>query len=472
MPSPSACPSIVTRFAPSPTGFLHIGGARTALYNWLLARGSGGKFLLRIEDTDQERSSDAAVSAILEGLTWLGLDWDGAVVSQADRAARHAEIARLLIEKGHAYHCYASPKENATARDQARAAGTQFLGDLWRNRDSGEAPAGRHPVVRFKMPRSGETSINDAVQGSVTVSNTVLDDLVILRADGSPTYMLSVVVDDHDMGITHVVRGDDHLNNSFKQVQIYQAMGWPLPVFGHIPLIHGADGKKLSKRHGALGIDAYRDKGYLAKAVNTYLLRLGWSKGDTEIITKEQAALLFNLEDVNKGAARFDFDKLDHINGNYLRQEKATVLFDMIRSDIEKIIDRDITSVEQARILQALPSVAERAKRLGDLVIPLGLCCDRGPLDIDQKIVEKLPDTAADLVENVAKDLDTLKDYDADNIKNIFVNIAQSKGIKVGQIMQPVRAAITGGHPYGDLIQLMIVLGKSETISRLKGARF
>ncbi len=312
--------SVTVRFAPSPTGFLHIGGARTALFNWLFARHHGGRFRLRIEDTDRARSTPEAVAAIVDGLAWLGLDWDGDIVHQSQRAARHAEIAQHLLAAGRAYHCYCTPAELDAMRERARAEKRSVRYDgTWRDRDPAEAPPGVPPVIRLKAPQAGVTTIHDRVQGDVTIANAELDDLIILRADGSPTYNHSVVVDDHDMGITHVIRGDDHLNNAFRQTQIYRALDWPAPEFAHLPLIHGPDGAKLSKRHGALGVEAYREMGYLPEALRNYLLRLGWSHGDDEIISTEEAVRWFDLDAVGRAPARLDFAKLDNLNGHYIR---------------------------------------------------------------------------------------------------------------------------------------------------------
>src|SRR5437588_1751628 len=313
--------TVVTRFAPSPTGFLHIGGARTALFNWLYARGRGGKMLLRIEDTDRERSTEAAIAAILDGLSWLGLDWDGEAISQFSRAARHREVAEQLLAADKAYYCYASAEELAEMREQARREGRAKLYDgRWRDRDPAEAPPGVKPVIRLKAPLSGETVVEDQVQGRVAWQNENLDDLVLLRSDGTPTYMLAVVVDDHDTGVTHIIRGDDHLTNAARQTQIYDALGWSVPVMAHIPLIHGPDGSKLSKRHGALGVDAYRAMGYLPAAMRNYLVRLGWSHGNQEIFSTEEMTAAFDLPQIGRSPARFDFAKLENLNGHYIRQ--------------------------------------------------------------------------------------------------------------------------------------------------------
>ncbi len=331
---------VVTRFAPSPTGFLHIGSTRTALFNWLYAKHHNGKFLLRIEDTDRKRSTEEAVDAIYGGMKWLGLDWDEEAISQFSRRQRHTEIAQQLLDDGQAYYCYCSPDELAEMREQARAAGSTRLYDgTWRDRDPGDGPAGIDPVVRLKAPLDGETTLNDQIQGAVTVANGQLDDMILLRADGTPTYMLAVVVDDHDMLISHVIRGDDHLTNTFRQIQIYRALGWKLPTFAHMPLLHGSDGTKLSKRHGALGVEAYRDMGFLPEALNNYLLRLGWSHGDDEIISREQAIKWFDLDAIGKGPARFDMDKLTSLNSHYISQAEDGRLVQLILPLISENLD-------------------------------------------------------------------------------------------------------------------------------------
>ena len=355
--------TVVTRFAPSPTGFLHIGGARTALFNWLYARGRGGRMLLRIEDTDRERSTQAAIDAILDGLAWLGITWDGDTVYQFTRAARHREIAEELLAKGLAYRCYASPEELAQMREEARRKGSSKLYDgRWRDRDPSEAPPGVKPVIRLKAPPSGETVVEDQVQGRVVWQNDNLDDFVLLRSDGAPTYMLAVVVDDHDMGVTHIIRGDDHLTNAARQKQIYDALGWSVPVMAHIPLIHGPDGSKLSKRHGALGVDAYRAMGYLPAALRNYLVRLGWSHGDQEIFSTEEMIAAFDLPQIGRSPARFDFAKLESVNGHYMRHASDAELIAAIESLLPHIADGSgiagrLTPELRARLLAAMPGL-------------------------------------------------------------------------------------------------------------------
>src|SRR5690606_25738098 len=363
---------VVTRFAPSPTGYLHIGGARTALFNWAFARHTGGKMLLRIEDTDRERSTEGAVQAIFDGLKWLGLDWDGEPYMQFSRAARHAEVANELLARGQAYHCYCSPEELAEMRETARANGQppRYNG-YWRDRDPSEAPAGVAPVIRIKAPLSGEIRVQDHVQGEVVFRTENLDDFIILRSDGTPTYMLAVVVDDHDMGVTHIIRGDDHLTNAARQIVIYNAMGWYVPEMSHIPLIHGPDGAKLSKRHGALGVEAYRQMGYLPEALRNYLARLGWSHGDDEIFSTDQMVEWFTLDGLNKGAARFDFVKLENINGHYIREAAPTYLYDVMlatAAELGRQADADGLAANRDTVLTALPELQPRAKTVLELI--------------------------------------------------------------------------------------------------------
>ncbi len=458
---------IITRFAPSPTGFLHIGGARTALFNWLFARHYGGKFLLRIEDTDRERSTDAAIDAIMDGMNWLGLDHDGDAISQYARADRHREVAHQLLAEGHAYKCYATPEELAALREETRANGMPMRGDIWRNKDASEAPKGVSPAIRLRMPRVGETTINDLVQGDVTVKNSELDDMVLLRADGSPTYMLAVVVDDHDMEISHIIRGNDHLNNAFRQYQLYALMNWNTPKFAHIPLIHGADGKKLSKRHGALGVDAYRDMGYLPEALRNYLVRLGWSHGDDEYISTKKAIEWFNLESVVKSPARFDFDKLDNLNGEYIRRSDTQYLFDLIQSKVEEKIGHTIAVQERAWLLSAIPSLKERAKRIPELIESALIFTDCQPMTYTDKAAEMLNSDTIDLLSTVSDDITALDIWQEEEIKLCIKTFCDKEGLKMGKVMQPIRAALTGGRPSGDLVEIMLILGKAETIERL-----
>src|SRR6516164_5692010 len=389
----------VVRFAPSPTGFLHIGSARTALFNWLFARHHGGIFRLRIEDTDRTRSTPEAVAAIIDGLDWLGLPWNGDIVYQSARAERHAEIARQLLAAGRAYYCYCTPAELEAMRERARAEKRSVRYDgTWRGRDPSEAPPGVPPAIRLKAPHQGSTTIGDRVQGEVTVANTELDDLIILRADGTPTYNLSVVVDDHDMAITHVIRGDDHRNNAFRQKQIYDALDWPVPEFAHLPLIHGPDGAKLSKRHGALAIDAYREMGYLPAALRNYLLRLGWSHGDDEIISTEQAIAWFDLDAVGRAPARFDFAKPDNLNGHYIRIALDAQLSDLVARRLEEILGEPIADVGRARLLRAMPELKLRPKTLGELATNALFLVKPRPIHPDKRALGLLTFSARELL--------------------------------------------------------------------------
>ena len=459
-------PNVVTRFAPSPTGFLHIGGARTALYNWLFARHHGGKFLLRIEDTDRKRSTDAAIDAILHGMKWLGLDWDGDAISQFARAERHREVALEMLARGKAYRCYASPEELTEAREAARAAGVNFRGDLWRDRE--DAPANQPYSIRIKMPREGDVTLNDDVQGAVTVKNAELDDMIILRSDGTPTYMLAVVVDDHDMGVTHIIRGDDHLNNAFRQYQIYAAMDWALPSFAHIPLIHGPDGKKLSKRHGALGVEAYEEMGFLPEAMRNYLLRLGWSHGDDEIIPTEQAIEWFTLATVGRGPARFDFDKLDSLNSHYIRATESEKLLSIIQSELENSVGHKLDETEAARIVRGLPALAERAKRLPELVESASLFCNTRPLVLTESAANQVTGDAVAVLGSAANALEAITEWTAPVIKAAITSFAEAEDLKLGKVMQPIRAAVTGGKQSGDLVETLEILGQGEVIGRLR----
>src|SRR6266849_2313666 len=403
--------TIVTRFAPSPTGFLHIGGARTALFNWLYARGRGGKMLLRIEDTDRARSTDPAIGAILDGLSWLGLDWDGETVYQFSRSVRHREAVEALLAAGLAYRCYASPEELAEMREKARGEGRSKLYDgRWRDRDPSAAPPGLKPVIRLKAPLTGETAIEDQVQRRVIWQNENLDDLVLLRSDGTPTYMLAVVVDDHDMGVTHIIRGDDHLTNAARQSQIYDALGWGVPIMAHIPLIHGPDGSKLSKRHGALGIDAYRAMGYLPEALRNYLVRLGWSHGDQEIFSTQEMVEAFDLPQIGRGPARFDFAKLESINGHYIRHSRDTDLVAAIERLLPHIANgaelaAKFTSDLKAKFCAAMPGLKERAKNLVELIDSGQFLYAERPIAIDQKAKPLLGPQACAIIGELLPDL-------------------------------------------------------------------
>lgn len=466
--------SVVTRFAPSPTGFLHIGGARTALFNWLYAKHTGGKMLLRIEDTDRERSSEAAVTAILDGLKWLGLDWDGDAVSQFGRVPRHREVAEELVAKGKAYYCYASQVELEEMREKARAEGRPPRYDgRWRDRDPKEAPAGVKPVIRIKAPQEGETVVRDQVQGDVRFPNKDLDDFIILRSDGNPTYMHAVVVDDHDMGVTHIIRGDDHLTNAARQTVIYDAMGWVVPVMGHIPLIHGADGAKLSKRHGALGVEAYRAMGYLPAALRNYLVRLGWSHGDDEIMSDEQMIQWFEISDINRGASRFDFQKLEAINGHYMRisndADLVKAMIDILPEieDGAEIIER-LNDTTQKQLLAAMPGLKERAKTLVELADSAKYLFVERPLPLDEKAASLLNDEGRAVLSGILPDLAAVTDWTAEALDAAVRIHAEKTGLKLGKIAQPLRAALTGRATSPGVFDVLAVLGKDESLGRIE----
>jgi glutamyl-tRNA synthetase len=466
--------TIVTRFAPSPTGFLHIGGARTALFNWLYARGRGGKMLLRIEDTDRERSTSAAIDAILDGLSWLGLDWDGETVYQFSRSARHREVVEELLAAGLAYRCYASPDELKDMREKARGEGRSKLYDgRWRDRDPSEAPPGVKPVIRLKAPLTGETAIEDKVQGRVVWQNENLDDLVLLRSDGTPTYMLAVVVDDHDMGITHVIRGDDHLTNAARQTQIYNALGWNVPAMAHIPLIHGPDGSKLSKRHGALGVDAYRAMGYLPAAMRNYLVRLGWSHGDQEIFSTEEMVAAFDLPQIGRSPARFDFAKLESLNGHYMRQTADADLLHEVERVLPHIaggaeLAAKLTPETRAKLLAAMAGLKERAKTLVELVDGARFIVADRPLALDEKAKGLLTTEARHLLGGVSEDLGAIEPWSAETTEQAVRAFAERKGIKLGSVAQPLRAALTGRTTSPPIFDVLAVLGKAESLGRLQ----
>jgi len=459
---------VVTRFAPSPTGFLHIGGARTALFNWLFAQHHGGVFRLRIEDTDRKRSTPEAIAAILDGLTWLGLRWDDEVVYQYARAARHAQAARRLLAEGRAYPCYCSPEELEEMRKRARAEGrTKLYDGRWRDRDPSEAPAGVAPVIRFKAPQEGETAINDLVQGRVTVANAQLDDMVLLRADGSPTYMLSVVIDDYDMTITHVIRGDDHLTNAFRQTQLFRALGWEPPAFAHIPLIHGPDGAKLSKRHGALGVEAYREMGYLPEAMRNYLLRLGWAHGDEETISTDQAIAWFDLDGVGRSPARFDFAKLDNLNGHYIRERDDASLAAEVAPRLEALLGRPLDAAARRRLEAGMPGLKPRAKTLVDLAENARFYVAPRPLEVTPEAEKLLSDEARQRLARLAPRLRALPDWDEAVLEAAVRGFAEDEGGKLGQVAQPLRAALSGSKTSPGIFEIMVVLGREETLERI-----
>jgi glutamyl-tRNA synthetase len=463
---------IVTRFAPSPTGFLHIGGARTALFNWLYARRHGGKMLLRIEDTDRVRSTKEAIDAILDGLNWLGIIWDGDTIYQFARAARHREVAEEMLAAGKAYRCYASPEELQEMRDAARKeARSRVYDGRWRDRDPSEAPAGVKPVIRLKAPLQGETVIEDKVQGRVAWQNKDLDDFVLLRSDGNPTYMLSVVVDDHDMGVTHIIRGDDHLINGARQKQIYEALGWSVPVMAHIPLIHGPDGAKLSKRHGALGVEAYRAMGYLPAALRNYLVRLGWSHGDQEIFSTEDMVKLFDLGHVGRAPSRFDFAKLENMNGQYIRATPDAELYDALLGFVKELPDGEFFASRmpprKAQVLMALPEVKQRAKTLIEIADGLRFLLNERPLQLDDKAKAILTPEAKGLLKKALVEIKSAE-WNAARLDEAVRELAARENLKLAALAQPLRAALTGRSTSPGVFEVMMILGRDESLARLQ----
>jgi glutamyl-tRNA synthetase len=462
--------TIRTRFAPSPTGLLHIGGARTALFNYLFARHHGGQFLLRIEDTDRERNSQHAVDIILDGLAWLDLIPDEPPLFQSTRAPRHAEIAMALLQNGHAYRCYATADELRAMRERATAEGRPPRYDgTWRDRDPADAPEGAKPAIRLKVPKDGETIVHDLVQGTVRVANAELDDMIILRSDGSPTYLHAVVVDDHDMAITHVIRGDDHLTNTFRQVQIYNAMGWPTPHFAHVPLIHGADGAKLSKRHGAVSALEFQAQGFLPEAVCNYLLRLGWGHGDAEILSRDEAIRLFDLDGVGRAASRMDYAKLTHLNGVWLRQAEDARL---TRDVIQRLNGQDgitIDAVTEHRILTLMPGLKERAKTLVELAASAAFLARHVPLPFEPKAQSALTDEARSILRDVTDAL-SATDFSQTELDAALRAYAERTGRKLGQIAQPLRAALTGSMTSPGIDATLAALGRDEALARIKAA--
>ncbi|HEX8223541.1 MAG TPA: glutamate--tRNA ligase [Allosphingosinicella sp.] len=459
---------VVTRFAPSPTGFLHIGGARTALFNWLYARHHGGRFLLRIEDTDKARSTQPAIDAIIEGMRWLGLDWDGHEYYQSQFWARHAEVANEMLARGHAYRCYMSPEELSAGRERAQAERRPYrVESPWRD-CTPDAPAPDSPfVVRLKAPREGETAIDDAVQGRVVVQNAELDDMVLLRSDGSPTYMLAVVVDDHDMGVTHVIRGDDHLNNAFRQLCIIRAMGWPEPVYAHVPLIHGQDGAKMSKRHGSTGVMDYEALGFLPEALANYLLRLGWGHGDEEIISPRQAIEWFDLAGVGKSPSRFDLKKLENLNGHYIREADDGRLAGLIAGRIAGLIGRDLATAEIELLVRAMPELKPRAKNLNELAENSTFLFQTRPLDFDEKAAQLLTGDAPRLLARAWSALNALDEWSAPATEAAVRSTAESAGVKLGQVAQPLRAALTGRATSPGIFDVLVLLGRDESLARI-----
>jgi glutamyl-tRNA synthetase len=451
----------VTRFAPSPTGFLHIGNARTGLFSWLYARHHGGKALLRVEDTDKARSTQEAIDVILDGLTWLGLDWDENVHFQSEFEARHAEVAHQLIERGAAYRCYLTPEELKARREQAQAERRPFrLESEWRDRTE-PGPEGVPSVIRLKAPREGETAIDDLVQGRVAVANAELDDFVLLRSDGSPTYMLAVVVDDHDMGVTHIIRGDDHLNNAFRQLAIVRAMGWPEPTYAHIPLIHGPDGAKLSKRHGALGVHDYREMGFLPEALFNYLLRLGWGHGDDEIISKEQAIAWFDLPQVGKSPSRFDIKKLESLNGHYIREADDARLAGLVAERLQ------LDGKEMALLVRAMPELKARAHDLNQLAEGARFLFATRPLEIDEQAAALLTPDSRALLGTAHAALGKVSAWEHDPLEEAVRRVADEAGVKLGKLAQPLRAALTGATTSPGIFDVLLLLGQGESLGRI-----
>ncbi len=465
---------IVTRFAPSPTGFLHIGGARTALFNWLYARRFGGTFLLRIEDTDRERSTQAAVDAILDGLDWLGLHWDGEAMSQFGRAWRHREVVDQMLASGAAYRCYASAEELEDMRRKARAEGRPMRYDgRWRDRDPSEAAPDVAPVIRLRARQEGETVVDDKVQGKVVFANKDLDDLVLLRSDGNPTYMLAVVVDDHDMGVTHVIRGDDHLTNAARQTQIYQALGWNVPVWAHVPLIHGPDGAKLSKRHGALGVEAYRAMGYLPAAVRNYLARLGWSHGDKEFFAADELIAAFDLPAIGRSPSRFDFAKLENMNGHFMRASGDDELFQALIAALPYLpggpeVVRRLDERKRAQLRAAIPGLKERAKTLVELLEGAGFLFATRPLPMDEKAADILAKGGRAHLAAMLPELSRINGWSGPALEAVVRAHAEESGAKLGSVAQPLRAALTGRSTSPGIFDVLTVLGREESLGRIE----
>ena len=461
----SASP-VVTRFAPSPTGFLHIGGARTALFNWLYARGRGGQFLLRIEDTDRARSTPEATDAILKGLDWLGLDHDGEVVSQFDRADRHAEVALSLLDKGAAYKCFSTQDEISAFREKAKEEGRSTLFQSpWRDADPATFPDAPY-VIRLKTPTEGETVIEDEVQGRVVIRNDQLDDMILLRSDGTPVYMLAVVVDDHDMGVTHVIRGDDHLNNAARQMGIYTAMGWDVPVWAHIPLIHGPDGKKLSKRHGALGVDEYQKMGYPAAGMRNYLARLGWSHGDDEFFTDAQATEWFDLGGIGKSPARFDFKKLENLCGQHIAVADDAALLQEIEAYLEAAGLADLTETQRSGMARAMYCLKDRAKTFPELLEKSHFVLASAPLEMDEKAAAALDPVSRGILVALTPHLQSAS-WSREELEGVMAAFAEAQGTKFGKLAGPMRAALAGRSVTPSVFDMMLVLGKEESLLRI-----
>lgn len=458
---------IVTRFAPSPTGLLHIGGARTALFNWLYARGRGGKSLLRIEDTDAKRNTPENVKAILEGMSWLGLEWDDDYVSQNANIKRHQAVVQQMLDNGLAYKCYCSKDELVAMREAAKEAGKPMVYDgTWRDRNDADAPEGIDPVIRFKAPKDGFTKIQDVVMGEIKIANDQLDDLIMLRSDGTPTYMLSVVVDDYDMGVTHIIRGDDHLTNAIRQACIYSAMGWKLPVFAHVPLIHGQDGAKLSKRHGAMGVMAYRDMGYLPEAMRNYLSRLSWSHGDDEIMSTKQLVEWFDIDAIGKSPSKFDFVKLENLNAHYIKNTDNAELVEILGVFLTNTGTGEISNRD--RLLLAMPVIKERAKTLIELNTAAQFVFANRPLQFDDKAQKLITDENKQLILGLATEFEAISDWNRDNISDCVKQYAEKVGLKLGKIGQPLRAILAGTTNAPGIFDIALILGKEETINRIQ----
>ncbi|MCC1493306.1 glutamate--tRNA ligase [Cognatishimia sp. F0-27] len=461
---------VVTRFAPSPTGFLHIGGARTALFNWLFARGRGGRFLLRIEDTDRARSTPEATQAILDGMAWLGLDHDGEVISQASRADRHAEVAHELLSKGAAYKCFSSQDEIEAFRETARAEGRSTLFQSpWRDADPATHPADTPFVIRLRTPQEGATVIRDAVQGDVTIRNDQLDDMILLRSDGTPVYMLAVVVDDHDMGVTHVIRGDDHLNNAARQMGIYTAMGWDVPVWAHIPLIHGPDGKKLSKRHGALGVEEYQKLGYPAAGMRNYLARLGWSHGDAEFFTDAQAKAWFDLTGIGKSPARFDFKKLENLSGQHIAASDDAALLQEIHAFCAATGADPLSEAQSDGLLRAMYCLKDRAKTIPELLEKAQFVLASRPLVPDEKAAKNLNPVSRGILAALTPQLQNAS-WSRDDLEACLGEFAEAQGTKFGKLAGPMRAALAGRAVTPSVFDMLLVLGREESLARLQDA--
>ncbi|NTT85450.1 glutamate--tRNA ligase [Tabrizicola fusiformis] len=460
---------VVTRFAPSPTGYLHIGGGRTALFNWLYARGRGGKFLLRIEDTDRERSTPEATAAILKGLTWLGLDWDGEVVSQFDRKDRHAEVAHQMLARGTAYKCFSTPEEIAAFRAEAEARGSYAVFQSpWRDADPATFPDAPF-AIRMKAPREGETLIRDEVQGIVTIKNETLDDMIVLRSDGTPTYMLAVVVDDHDMGVTHVIRGDDHLNNAARQQMVYDAMGWAVPVWAHIPLIHGPDGKKLSKRHGATGVEEYQAMGYPAAGMRNYLTRLGWAHGDAEIFSTDEAKKMFNLEGIGRAPARLDFKKLENTCGHHMSMMPDAALLHELERFLTAAGRPTLTGAQRDLLSRALYCVKDRAKTFPELIEKAHFALTSRPIVADDASAKALDAVSRGILKSLTPRLQNAS-WTKDALEAILTDVAAEHGMGFGKLAQPLRAALAGRSATPSVYDMMLVIGQDETIARLEDA--